>query len=69
LHAQLTRFDDVVLRAGAQGAAVRFVQQRLRIRADGVFGPQTHIAVVHVQRRHHLQADGVVGPRTWRAIG
>ena len=58
-----------VLRYGSRGSAVQRVQVRLRITADGVFGPQTLAAVTAFQRSHRLVADGIVGPNTWRALG
>jgi peptidoglycan hydrolase-like protein with peptidoglycan-binding domain len=69
LRAMIARYDGHVVRLGARGEAVRFVQQRLRLHADGVFGPRTYAAVRQLQRRHHLTADGVVGRRTWHALG
>lgn len=59
---------DVILRKGDRGPAVAKVQRRLRIGADGVFGPQTHRAVKGFQSRRRLEADGVVGPVTRRAL-
>ncbi len=59
-------------RSGSGGktrSAVKRVQHRLGIAADGVFGPQTARAVKRFQRRHGLTADGVVGPATYRAMG
>lgn len=56
------------LRMGSRGSAVRRVQHRLHITADGIFGRQTRRAVVHFQRHHHLRANGIVGKRTWRAL-
>jgi hypothetical protein len=55
---------DVILRKGDRGRAVKAVQRKLGITADGVFGPQTHRAVKGFQRRRHLTADGIVGPET-----
>lgn len=48
---------------------VKTVQSRLRIAADGQFGPQTKRAVIAFQKAHGLTSDGVVGPVTWRALG
>jgi peptidoglycan hydrolase-like protein with peptidoglycan-binding domain len=57
-------------RAAGRGVkgAVRRVQRRLGLSADGVFGPHTAAAVKRFQRRHGLSADGVVGPATYRAM-
>ena len=59
---------SVTLRKGDRGRAVRSVQRRLRIPADGVFGSQTDRAVRRFQRRKRLVADGIVGPMTRRAL-
>ena len=57
-----------VLRRGSTGPDVRYLQGRLNITADGMFGPQTDAAVRAFQRRRQLLADGVVGPQTWGVI-
>ena len=56
-------------RARAAAPAVRLLQRRLGVAADGVFGPGTARAVRSFQRAHGLTADGVVGPATWAALG
>jgi cell wall-associated NlpC family hydrolase len=53
----------------SQGPSVRWVQRRLNIAVDGVYGPNTARAVRRFQRRRGLTADGIVGPATWRALG
>lgn len=58
----------VTVRKGDRGPAVKTVQRRLRLTADGVFGPATHRAVKRFQKRKGLGADGVVGPVTRRAL-
>jgi peptidoglycan hydrolase-like protein with peptidoglycan-binding domain len=50
-------------------AAVRQVQQRLGVTADGDFGPITLRAVKAFQASHHLVVDGIVGPATRAALG
>jgi len=60
---------EVTLRKGDRGRAVRTLQRRLRVSADGVFGGQTSRAVRRYQRRKGLTADGIVGPVTRRAMG
>ena len=61
--------SEVTLRKGDRGRAVRTLQRRLRVSADGVFGGQTARAVRRYQRRKGLEADGIVGPMTRRAMG
>ena len=53
----------------SRGSAVRLLQRRLGIAADGVFGPGTKRALKGFQRAHGLTADGVAGPATWSALG
>lgn len=53
---------------GAVGDHVKWIQRRLGITADGIFGPQTKNAVVSFQGWHSLQTDGIVGLRTFAAL-
>ena len=53
----------------AMVAAVRQVQQRVGVTADGAFGPITLRAVKAFQASHHLVVDGIVGPATRAALG
>jgi murein DD-endopeptidase MepM/ murein hydrolase activator NlpD len=57
------------VKLGSSGADVRYLQRRLGVGADGVFGPITRRAVINFQKSHGLAADGIVGPKTWAAIG
>jgi Transglycosylase-like domain/Putative peptidoglycan binding domain len=61
--------SEVIVKRGDRGPAVRSIQQRLRITADGVFGPITERAVKRFQSRHNLVPDGIVGPLTRAALG
>jgi hypothetical protein len=60
---------EVVVKRGDRGSAVRQIQSKLGIPADGVFGPQTERAVKRFQRAKGLLVDGVVGPQTRSALG
>jgi peptidoglycan hydrolase-like protein with peptidoglycan-binding domain len=61
--------NDVVVKRGDRGSAVRRIQRQLGLTADGVFGPMTERAVKRFQRRHDLVPDGIVGPLTRGALG
>ena len=61
--------SEVIVKRGDRGPAVRSIQQKLRITADGVFGPYTERAVKRFQTRRDLVPDGIVGPLTRAALG
>lgn len=69
LHAVAAARHAAAVHVTSRGAAVRDLQHRLGIPADGVFGPQTAAAVRRFQAAHGLTRDGVVGPATWAALG
>ena len=46
----------------------RDVQTALGLPADGIYGPQTHAAVLAFQKAAGLVADGIVGPATVAAL-
>jgi peptidoglycan hydrolase-like protein with peptidoglycan-binding domain len=58
-----------MLRLGSRGSLVAWVQHRLHVSADGIFGPVTRHAVIRFKRAHHLHPTGVVGRRAWHALG
>jgi hypothetical protein len=66
--ARRTTATRPTLRYGSRGSAVRDLQRRLRISADGWFGPQTRKAVRTFQHSHHLRVTGVVDAATWRKL-
>lgn len=56
------------LRRGATGSLVKQLQAKLRIAADGFFGPMTEARVRALQGEKGLVPDGIVGPKTWAVI-
>lgn len=56
------------LRRPATGELVKQLQQKLKLDADGEFGPLTEAAVRQFQRNARMVADGIVGPKTWAAL-
>ena len=58
----------LTLRRGARGEGVAFLQAKVGVLVDGIFGTGTEAAVRRFQRERDLVADGIVGPKTWAAI-
>lgn len=58
-----------MLKRGARGGDVQYLQRKLGVTTDGIFGPVTERAVKNFQRRKGLVVDGIVGPKTWAALG
>lgn len=55
-----------ILRANhAAGTTVKYLQHRLKVVVDGVYGIVSATAVQVFQRQQGLTADGIVGPQTW----
>lgn len=52
------------LRIGSRGDAVKQMQRKLGIAADGAFGPNTAKAVMAWQEKNGLVADGILGPNS-----
>jgi len=72
------RPEPPTLRNGSTGATVKKLQEVLNsgrgkfaptsnpvLALDGIYGPQTALAVEGTQRQGHISADGVVGLQTW----
>jgi hypothetical protein len=56
------------IRREARGPFVRYLQRKLKITRDGVFGAETERAVRKFQKENGLEVDGVVGRATWAAL-
>jgi len=50
-------------------AAIRSVQRKLRLKADGIYGARTRAAVRRFQRRRGLKANGQLTAETLSALG
>jgi putative chitinase len=62
--APVTTAVSETLRRGSSGEAVKKVQAKLGLTADGDFGPGTEAALKKWQSANGLAADGVAGPKT-----
>ena len=54
----------MVLKLGSKGNEVKLLQEKLNLKADGIFGPLTEEAVKDFQRSNGLEVDGIVGANT-----
>ena len=62
--APVTAAVSETLRRGSKGDAVKKMQAKLGLTADGDFGPGTEAALKKWQSANGLTADGVAGPKT-----
>ncbi len=62
-------FTKPILRPNhAGGPAVRYLQFRVGVDTDGVYGDSTAAAVAKFQKANGLTADGIIGPQTWTKL-
>ena len=54
----------MVLKLSSRGNKVKVLQEKLNLKADGIFGPLTEEAVKDFQRSNGLEVDGIVGANT-----
>ena len=52
----------------AGGPVVRYLQFRLNLEIDGIYGPQTEDVIKKFQRENGLTADGIIGPASWQKL-
>ena len=55
-----------ILRKGAQGNAVRFIQMLVGAEVDGSWGPETERKVRAWEERYKLEADGLFDKPDWQ---
>jgi peptidoglycan hydrolase-like protein with peptidoglycan-binding domain len=58
----------IVKKGSSNTLAIKEIQKKTNVTADGVFGPKTEAAVKAFQKKHGLAADGIVGPKTWSKL-
>lgn len=56
------------VRYNDRGANVTWIQRKLGLEEDGIFGPKTEAAVREFQKTAGLVVDGVVGENTWSRL-
>lgn len=54
-----------LLKKGSKGNDVKYWQQFLNLKVDGIFGAKTEKATKAFQKEHNLDVDGKVGPKTF----
>lgn len=54
----------MILKLGSRGNEVKALQEKLNLKADGIFGSLTEEAVKDFQRSNGLEVDGIVGANT-----
>lgn len=64
----LSAASKCIIKYGARGEITKWIQRKLGINADGIYGSQTLIAVQNFQKLNGLQPDGIIGQNTWRRI-
>ena len=58
----------MLLKLGSKGDDVKKLQEKLGLKGDGSFGPNTEKAVKEWQSKNGLTSDGIVGDGTWSKI-
>ena len=57
-----------ILKKGSRNNATKILQLALNISADGIFGNNTHNALVSFQKNNGLDATGICDSKTWAKI-
>ncbi len=59
---QTNKYDAVM------AAQILLNRAGYNIAKDGIFGPETHAAILSFQDTHNLSCDGIIGPDTWNIL-
>jgi len=57
-----------ILSLTCAGSDVAWVQKKLGLKDDGLFGQKTYGGVIKFQKEHGLDDDGIIGKYTWAAL-
>ena len=57
-----------LLKVGSKGVVVRYLQSKLGVVVDGVFGNDTKNSLIVYQNKNGLESDGIAGNRTWNKL-
>lgn len=58
-----------ILGKGMAGEPVKLLQQKLGVKVDGQFGPETEKALREYQAKEKIVVDGIAGPDTFTHMG
>lgn len=59
---QTNKYDAVM------AAQIMLSRVCYNIGQDGIFGSETHAAILYFQDKYNLSCDGIIGPNTWNAL-
>ena len=60
--------DNTLIKEGMTNSLVGFIQCRVGVEVDNMFGPNTKKAVIKWQQNNGLVADGIFGPKSFRKM-
>lgn len=58
----------VIKKNHASGIVMKYLQYRVGVETDGIYGSLTETAIQQFQQENGLYADGIVGNLTWRKL-
>ena len=68
-HVRTTKLDNLPeLKTGSRGESVKFLQELLLIKIDGIFGSGTAKSVKNFKREHELYASDIVQRHVWKLL-
>jgi hypothetical protein len=68
LAGDLTLSACPMVKSGAVGMLTQWIQHKIGVTIDGIFGEDTRQAVIIFQENMSLDGDGIVGQNTWRKL-